>query len=85
MTDKILKFSAPWCQPCKQLAKTLENYKGVPIEDVNIDDAADLAAEYMVRSVPTLVYERDGKEVSRKMGAISKDAFSLWVQQQQAS
>ena len=79
MTERVIKFSAPWCNPCKVLNKALEGFTGVPIDEVNIDDCGDLAVKYQIRSVPTLVFERDGEEVSRKTGAIRREAFTSWV------
>jgi len=53
---KILRFTASWCQPCKMLAKNLEGATlGVPIEVVDIDVFPDVAMDYGIRSVPTLV------------------------------
>lgn len=80
MTERVIKFSAPWCNPCKALTKALEGFAVVPIDEVNIDDCGDLAAQYQIRSVPTLVFERDGEEVSRKTGAITREAFTSWVE-----
>jgi thioredoxin 1 len=82
MTDKILKFSASWCGPCKSLAMTLKGEDlGVPVEDVDIDDSSYLAAQYAIRSVPTLVLIKDGKEVSRITGSQTLDAVRKWVSQ----
>ena len=80
MTEKILRFSASWCQPCKMLAKNLENTDlGVPIEVVDIDAAPELAEQYGIRSVPTLVYLKDGKEVGRQMGVKTPLVLEEWV------
>lgn len=81
MTEKILRFSASWCQPCKMLAKNLENTDlGVPIEVVDIDAAPELAEQYGIRSVPTLVYLKDGKEIGRQMGVKTPLVLEEWVQ-----
>ena len=80
MEDKILKFSASWCGPCKSLAMTLKDEDlGVPVEDVDIDENSDLAAQYAIRSVPTLVLIKDGKEVSRMIGSQTLDALRKWA------
>jgi thioredoxin 1 len=65
----VLKFSATWCGPCKMLAATLNGVEG--ITNVDIDQQRDLAIEYNVKSVPTLVFLQDGKEVERKTGLMS--------------
>ena len=70
---KVLKFSASWCGPCQALGMTIKSVDdwGVEFEEVDIDDNLDTAAEYGIRSVPTLVMLEDGKEVKRKSGALN--------------
>jgi thioredoxin 1 len=66
---KILRFTASWCGPCKMLSKTLEQIKtDVPIEVIDIDENSELATEYNIRSVPTLVIVKDEKEIKRLVG-----------------
>ena len=80
MSDKILKFSASWCGPCKALAMTLKDEDlGVPVEEVDIDAQSDLAVQYGIRSVPTLVYVRGGTEASRLGGAQTLTKVKEWV------
>ena len=53
---KIIRFTASWCQPCKALASILEEINtNIPIEVVDIDAQQDIAIEYGIRGVPTLV------------------------------
>ena len=80
MTDKILKFSAAWCGPCKQLSMVLKGEDlGVPVEEVDIEANPELARQYGVRSVPTMVYVRNEQEVSRITGAQSLDKIRDWA------
>ena len=68
---RILRFTASWCQPCKVLAKNLESTKNnnnVPIEVVDIDVHSDIAMEYGIRSVPTLVMKDGNIEIKRFSG-----------------
>jgi thioredoxin 1 len=67
MTE-VLKFSATWCGPCKVLATTLLGVDG--ITNVDVDHDRQLAIDHNVRSVPTLIFLQDGKEVERTTGAI---------------
>lgn len=71
---EVLKFSASWCGPCQALSMTLKGMDdlGVQIKEIDIDDELDLAAQYSIRSVPTLVVLQDGAEVRRKSGALNK-------------
>mgnify|MGYP003586578410 CR=1 FL=1 len=77
---KILKFSASWCQPCKMLAKNLENANlTIPVEEVDIDEKTDMSVEYKIRGVPTLVMLEDGKEIKRVSGVKSVDELKAWA------
>ena len=80
---KVLKFSASWCQPCKMLAKTLENYKGdVQIENIDIDESQEVAIRFGIRGVPTCVLVDDsGKEIKRQSGMMMLDQFEEFVKQ----
>jgi thioredoxin 1 len=70
---EILKFSAGWCTPCKVLSATLKDVEG--ITHVDIDADRQKAIDYNVRSVPTLVFLKDGQEVQRKTGLMSLGQF----------
>ena len=68
MSIEVLKFSASCCTPCKLLSATLKDAKD--LKEIDIDQNRELTAQYSVRSVPTLVFLQDGKEVERTVGAI---------------
>lgn len=64
MTECILRFTASWCQPCKQLAKMLEDAQlEVPIKVIDIDENPKMVEEYNIRSVPTLVFLPSGERL----------------------
>jgi thioredoxin 1 len=67
-------FSATWCGPCKQFKPILEEIKseGYQVEFIDVDSLSDLADEYNVRSVPTVVIEQAGKEIDRFVGVLPK-------------
>jgi thioredoxin 1 len=66
---KILRFTAAWCSPCKQLAKTLEQIEtNIPIEVIDIDVNPEIATEFGIRSVPTLVMMEDNVTTKRLVG-----------------
>lgn len=80
MSKKILRFTASYCQPCKMLAMNLEGADlGVPIEVVDIEVHQDVAEQYLIRSVPTLVLLEDDKEVSRSVGLKTEEQIRDWV------
>ncbi len=71
--NAIVDFYATWCPPCKVLAKNLIQFDKVKPSDVviyklDIDQYMDLAKKYKVRSLPTLVYFKDGKVVAKEVG-----------------
>ena len=77
---RILRFTASWCQPCKLLAKTLEEINtNMPIEVVDIDVHSDIAMDYGIRSVPTLVMKDSNIEVKRIVGLKSKQELTEWI------
>ena len=74
MNIEVLKFSAQWCPPCRVLAQTLKDVEG--ITSVDIDKNMETARQHNVRTVPTLVFKKDGKEIHRISGAISLDKYN---------
>ena len=74
MSIEVLKFSASWCGPCRVLAQILEGVEG--ITPIDIDNDMETARLHNVRSVPTLVFKKDGKEIHRVSGAIPLDKYN---------
>ncbi len=75
----VLRFTASWCQPCKALAQQLEELgldKEVTV--IDIDEQSNLAIQYGVRSVPTLIAVDNNKEVKRMVGVKAKDILFDW-------
>ena len=72
----VLKFSAQWCFPCKKLSPIYDNVKattiGVTFKEIDIDVEPDLAVQYKIMSVPTMVFEKDGLEVKRIVGLVKE-------------
>ena len=78
---RILRFTASRCGPCKSLAMNLETANlGLPIEVVDIDIHSDVAQEYGIRSVPTLVMLDENTEVKRIIGSKTVNQLQEWVQ-----
>lgn len=73
MVTKLIKFSASWCGPCRQLAKELSDFDSVPITAIDVDENEELATQYNIRSIPALIYLNDtDEELYRSIGFISK-------------
>lgn len=73
---KIIKFEASWCNPCKQLARTLTNSVDSSIsslvEAIDVDSDNPLVEKYNIRGVPVLLFVDDeGNELARLTGAVS--------------
>lgn len=75
----IVDFYADWCGPCRMLAPTIEDLdktrKDILVVKVNVDEAQDLAMQYRVMSIPTVLLFKDGKSVKQFVGVQSKNAF----------
>lgn len=74
----LLKFSASWCNPCKQLSKTLQSIpqEELPfdIQEIDIDKETGMTSMWNVRSIPTLVIlDPTGEELRRSTGSLTKD------------
>ena len=68
-------FTATWCGPCqrfKPIMQELSN-EGYNIEFIDGDENKEVAIEYNIRSIPTTVIEKDGKEINRLVGVRSKE------------
>lgn len=78
---KLLKLSAAWCGPCKQLAMTMNGLEGLPeVQEIDIDKDYKTAQQYNVRGVPTLILlDDEGKEVKRVSGALTKEKLLEFV------
>jgi len=75
----VVDFWAEWCGPCKMLGPVLDQIasetEGVKIVKVNVDDNPDLASQYRVSAIPTLLYFSKGEVKEQSVGAVSKKAI----------
>ena len=76
---KVIRFTASWCEPCKMLAKTLEDVQtNLPIEIVDNDKDSNTAIEFGIRGVPTMVMVEDGAILKRSVGMKSLKELQEW-------
>ena len=77
----VVDFWAPWCGPCRMIAPIIEElaeeFEGkANICKVNTDEEQDIAVKYGIRSIPTILFFKNGEIVDQVVGAQSKDAFA---------
>jgi thioredoxin 1 len=80
----LVDFWATWCGPCRMIAPVLEEVAkerpDVTVCKVDVDEERELALEYGVSSIPTLLVFRDGKVVNQSIGAMPKERILAMLQ-----
>ena len=77
----IIDCWAPWCSPCRMISPVIEelaeDFDGkAKICKVNTDEQQEIAVKYGIRSIPAILFFKDGEMVDQMVGAASKDAFA---------
>ena len=80
----LIDFYATWCGPCKMLSPIIEEIAkekdAVKFVRIDIDKAEDIAMQYQVRSIPTLVLIQGGRETDRRIGLAEKSDIVKWIE-----
>jgi len=76
----LVDFWAPWCGPCRMVAPIIDELAGefegkAKICKVNTDENQDIAVKYGIRSIPTILFFKNGEVAEQLVGASSKEAF----------
>ncbi|WP_319783135.1 thioredoxin TrxC [Oceanisphaera sp. IT1-181] len=81
----VVDFWAPWCGPCQQMAPTFAaaaaNFQGqLRLAKLDTEAHSAAAAQWAIRSIPTLIAFHQGKEIARQSGALSAGQLQQWLQ-----
>lgn len=81
----MVKFGASWCAPCKVLSKTiasvLPDFTSLNYQDIDTDDEPELSKQYKIKSVPTVIFFQDGKEIDRISGSVRAEALKSKIRE----
>jgi thioredoxin 2 len=80
----LVDFWAPWCGPCKMMAPVLDRAaqqrsNTLQVAKVNTDEQPELAGRFNIRSIPTLILFREGRELARQSGAVDAGTLGRWL------
>lgn len=80
----LIDFWASWCGPCISFAPVLDSLsqdkeKSLIVGKVNVDEHHEIAAQFQIRSIPTLMLFKDGEMVGQKVGALSHSQLTAFL------
>ena len=80
--DAVVDFYATWCGPCKMFGPIFEevaNTSNINFVKLDVDKAPDVARKYGVMTIPTIILFKDGKEIKRHTGFMSKEDLENFI------
>ena len=86
----LVDFWAEWCGPCKMVGPTVEQLSQtmagkIKVAKLNVDENQEIAMKYGIRSIPSLILFKAGKEIARRVGAASKESYQKFIEQSLAN
>lgn len=82
----LVDFWAEWCGPCRMVGPVVEQLSQtmsdkITVAKLNVDENQEIAMRYGVRSIPSLLLFKAGKEIARTVGAASKEVYQKFIQE----
>lgn len=78
----LVDFFATWCGPCRMLSPIIEevaNEEKVKVIKVDVDKHEDIAKRFGIMSIPTVIVFKNGEEVNKNIGLVSKEEILSWI------
>jgi thioredoxin 1 len=82
----LVDFWAEWCGPCRMVGPAVEQLSQtmsdkIKVAKINVDENQEIAMKYGVRSIPSLLLFKGGKEIARTVGAASKEVYQKFIEE----